>query len=83
MALVSVFALAAMLGPALRRTPHDSFPLSTYPMFSSLIEPVATVQLAVGLDSDRNDITLSPELIAGTDEVIVAGSTLRQAKRNN
>ncbi len=81
MAIVTLVAVAAMIGPVLRQPPRDSFPLSTYPMFSSLIEPITAIDLAVGIDTNGDDVRLSPELIAGTDEVIIAGSTLRQAVR--
>jgi hypothetical protein len=81
MAIVSLVAIAAVIGPILRQPPQDSFPLSTYPMFSSLIEPVTAIDLAVGVDTNGADVRLSPELIAGTDEVIIAGSTLRQSVR--
>ncbi|MEZ5280033.1 MAG: hypothetical protein R2770_06140 [Acidimicrobiales bacterium] len=73
--------LAAVWLPVVRSPPRDSFPLSTYPMFSSLLETVSDVDLVVGVDRSGSEIRLSPQLIAGTDEVIVAGSTVRQAVR--
>ena len=82
MTAVTVAAAVAMLLPPLRDPPRDSFPLSTYPMFSWVVEPVRWVDLAVGLDVAGADVTLDPDAIGGTDEVIVAGSTVRQAVRN-
>lgn len=83
MAAITLAIAAAMLVPVLRRPPSDSFPLSTYPMFSSVIEPVRWVDLAVGIDVSGADVILDPEAIGGTDEVIVAGSTVRQAVRDD
>jgi hypothetical protein len=76
---VVVLVAAAVLWPVVRRPPQDSFPLSTYPMFSFQLEPVADVDLVVGLDAEGRDVRLSPESIAGTDEVIQAGAAVAQA----
>lgn len=77
--LVTFAAVLVLASPALLPDRRDSFPLSTFPMFSSLIEPVVEIDYAVGLDRDGNDATLDPETIAGTDEIIIAGSILSQA----
>jgi hypothetical protein len=78
---VGVIVLFAMWSPVLRSATNDSFPLTTYPMFSSLVDPVSPVDVAVGRTASGTDVTLSPQLIAGTDEVIVAGSIITQAVR--
>ena len=57
----------------------DSFPHSTYPMFSYAREPIADIDVVRGRRADGTTVTLSPELIAGTVEVIVAGSIVRQS----
>ena len=80
-ALVTVALVSLTVWPVLRRPPVDSFPHSTYPMFSENRSPVADIDLVVGFDDGDRKVTLSPELIAGTEEVIVAGSVVRQAVR--
>ena len=50
-------------------------------MFSSLIDPVVSIDVVVGIDVEGRVITLDPETIAGTDEIIVAGSIVSQAVR--
>jgi len=77
--LVLLVVAAAVLWPVIRRPPQDSFPLSTYPMFSFPLEPVAEMDLVVGVDADGDDVRLSPESIAGTDEVIQAGGAVARA----
>jgi hypothetical protein len=77
-AMLVVVAIA-VLWPAVRRPPQDSFPLSTYPMFSFPLDPVADIDLVVGVDAAGADIRLSPESIAGTDEVIQAGGAVARA----
>jgi hypothetical protein len=57
----------------------DGFPLSTYPMFTHdpgrVVEHPTVVAVSPRSDVDR----LSPETIAGTDQVIQAGVSVRQA----
>ena len=78
---LSVALVAIVIWPVVRRPPRDSFPHSTYPMFSENRAPVADIEVVVGRTLDGRDITLSPELIAGTEEVIVAGSLVRTSVR--
>ena len=51
-------------------------------MFSENRPPIADIELVVGIGANGADVTLTPELIAGTEEVIVAGSLVRSAVRN-
>ena len=81
-ASVTVAMVVIVASPAFRQPPKDSFPLSTFPMFSFLIDPVVSIDYAVGIDSAGNDVTLDPATIAGTDEVIVAGSIVAQAVKS-
>lgn len=76
---VMVAVVAAVLWPVVRQPPRDSFPLSTYPMFSSPKEPVVDIDVAVGVRTDGSARRLGPELIADTDEVIQAGALVRRA----
>jgi hypothetical protein len=58
---------------------HDSFPLSTFPMFSTRRTTTEQVDTAVGLRADGSVERLSPERIGGTDEVILAAATVTNA----
>ena len=66
----SVLAVLAVLSPALHE--RDSYPLSTYPMFSQDRGRVATIPTAVGFRADGSRNRRSPALIAGGIEVIPA-----------
>jgi hypothetical protein len=79
--IVTVVTIVAVLSPLARTPSTDSFPLSNYPMFSNNREPTADIALAVGVAPSGATTSLSPELISGTVEVIVAGSILSQAVR--
>lgn len=70
---------AAVLWPVVRQPPRDSFPLSTYPMFSFPRQPVVDIDVVMGVTADGDDVRLGPELIADTDEVIQAGALVRRA----
>jgi hypothetical protein len=57
----------------------DGFPLSTYPMFGRDPGRVVELPTVVARAPDGEVERLSPETIAGTDQVIQAGVTVRQA----
>ncbi|NLE47344.1 MAG: hypothetical protein GX614_02960 [Sandaracinaceae bacterium] len=80
---VSIGALffGAMVSPLFKDPPRDSFPLSDYPMFSSVRE-AAFLQIAVGVDGDGTEHRLPPFIIANR-EVMQAAQTLRRAVRQN
>jgi hypothetical protein len=82
--VVSGVMVAAVAVPGLRTLLEggeapDGFPLSTYPMFAR--DPGRVVELAtvVAVRPGGQVARLSPQLIAGTDQVIQAGETVRQA----
>jgi hypothetical protein len=76
--LVLVATALVVAWPALRQPPTDGFPLSTYPMFATDRGAVSVVATAVGR-TDRGDVVrLSPELLAGTDEPMMAIATARR-----
>ena len=58
---------------------RDSFPLSTYPMFSTRRSTSETVDTAVAVDADGAIHRLGPQRIAGTDEIILATATVSGA----
>lgn len=76
---LAVILVCVTVWPVLRQPPRDSFPHSTYPMFSENRPPIADIDLVVGVTRAGDRRTLSPELIAGTEEVIVAGSLVRRS----
>jgi hypothetical protein len=78
--LVSGLAVALVLWPLVRPDQRDSFPLSTYSMFSFPQDEVTELPSAVAV-VDGEPVRLSPELIGGTEEVIVAFHTVRRAIR--
>ena len=80
---VSCAAVAAVAVPGVRllasSNAPDGFPMSTYPMFAH--DPGRVVELAtVVVITPSGDVErLSPEKIAGSDQVIQAGVTVRHA----
>lgn len=63
----------------LRSPADDSFPLSTYPMFSLARPAETTVSSAVGFDASNERVILSPRIVGGTAEVIQAAATVSRA----
>jgi hypothetical protein len=64
---------------------RDSYPVSNLPMFAwprTRAEPVVTAVAATGEGDDLRVWRLGPRRLAGTDEVISAGATLRRAVAN-
>lgn len=74
---MAVVALAAVFAPVVRD--RDDFPLSTYPMFSYNRGRVSDLDTAVGVDVDGRRLRLSPEVIAGGGEVILAAETVSKS----
>ncbi len=77
--LVSFVFVALTLWPALRDPPTDSFPLSTYPMFSS-VRKTGWVHVVVGYDAAGDEHKIPPPLVANF-EVMQAAETIRRAIR--
>ncbi len=77
--VVTALAVAAVLSPLSRSPSEDSFPLSTYPMFASPRGGEQELTVARGVGPDGRVVRLSPEAIAGTDEVIQASGAVRRA----
>ncbi len=76
---VSVLFAAAVLSPLVRSPPRDSYPLSNYPMFSGRLNAVNDVRTAVGRDAAGERELLSPLLISGSDEAMMAVQTVGDA----
>lgn len=79
--LVSAGVLAAMCYPFTWPLSRDSFPLSSYPMFSRPFpEPTVTIQYALGLEPGGKRHHLAPKLVAN-GEVLQARAVLSRAVR--
>ncbi|HUP76479.1 MAG TPA: hypothetical protein VM282_25820 [Acidimicrobiales bacterium] len=74
--VVSVAALALVFSPVLRPSQRDSYPLSTYPMFSYDRGRESALPTAVGVTDDGRIRRLSPELISGGYEPVRAFATV-------
>jgi hypothetical protein len=72
-----VAVLAAVISPALRN--HDSFPLSTYPMYAGTRGRAVSIATAVGVDAAGRTHYLSLSSIADTDDPLIAESAVRRA----
>ena len=80
---VSAVLLAAVLSPGLRNAQDprtDSFPLSTYPMFSYDKPRTATVTSAVAQGPDGLEVPLAPKFV-GTSETMQALRTIASLDR--
>jgi hypothetical protein len=77
--LVFAGVLVAVLSPLV--TSHDSFPLSTYPMYAGVGPRLDHFLTVVGVDASGTTRTLSLSTIARTDDPLIAESLLDQAVR--
>src|SRR3954453_15901413 len=78
-AIITVVVVLVVVSPALRPPPRDGYPLSDSPMFAADVGRTAVVDTARGVRADGSTVTLSPRLVTGTDEVILAVSTVINA----
>ena len=77
-----VAMLVAMLGPPLLWPSHDSYPLSTYPMFAADRGRTSAVTAVVGIGADGEVHRLSAREVTGTDEVMLAIEQVARAVRD-
>jgi hypothetical protein len=75
--IATLVVVVAMVAPALGPRPSDGFPFSTYPMFAADRGSRTTVSTAVGRTVSDQLVRLSPRLLAGADEPILAVRTAR------
>lgn len=78
--LVTVAVALAVVAPAVLPTASDGFPISTYPMFTSERGRVMALDTVVLVDGDQRE-RLSPVVIGGTDEIVLAAVTVTNAIR--
>ena len=76
-ALATGAVVVALLVPVVRD--HDSFPLSTYPMYSQARSDRVALPTAVGVDADGGTSRLSLGLIGDSDDPLVVAGELRAA----
>ena len=79
--VAALVAAAVVLSPLLRSPTNDTYPLSTYPMFAGDRGAVHQMATAVAIEGDGSASRLSPELIAGTGEAVLASVTVTRAIR--
>lgn len=80
--VVSAALVVAVLHPAVLLVVddrHDDFPLSSYPMFTRDRGRTVQVATVVAVDGSGDVHRLSPEEIAGTDQVMLAVTAVQQA----
>jgi hypothetical protein len=69
--------IAAVVSPTVRD--HDSFPLSTYPIYATAREDVVSISTAVGIDAAGRVRRLDMATIADTDDPLIAESLVDHA----
>lgn len=78
--LVSVVVVAAVMAPVLGPPRADSFPISSYPMFSGRQSAEVYLPRVVGLTPTGDRVVMGPRML-GTDEIVQAFETVRVAIR--
>jgi hypothetical protein len=76
--LVTAAVALVVLAPAAWPSADDGFPISTYPMFTAERGGVITIDTAVFVSGGHLE-RLSPEVIGGTDEIVLAAVTVTNA----
>ncbi|MFO0692110.1 MAG: hypothetical protein U0230_01005 [Polyangiales bacterium] len=71
--------LAAATAPLFRPLGEDSFPFSTYPMFSAELPRIVSVTHAVGVDAEGRRTPLDPLVASGNREVLQTQAILERA----
>jgi hypothetical protein len=74
---VTLLVLVAVVSPALRD--HDSFPLSTYPMYAGTRPDTVSLATAAGIDATGERTRLSLRAIARTDDPLIGQATVERA----
>lgn len=75
--VATVAVIVAMVTPVI--LDRDSFPLSTYPMYSRARSVAVTIPTAVGVDGDGSEHRLSLDLIGASDDPLIVAGELRTA----
>jgi hypothetical protein len=75
--VATVAVVGAMVAPVV--LDRDSFPLSTYPMYSRARPSEVAIVTAVGIDADGGEHRLSLGVIGASDDPLVVAGELRAA----
>jgi hypothetical protein len=75
--LLAAAAILAVVSPTIRE--HDSFPLSTYPVYASVRPRSATFATAFGENADGSEHRLAMSVIAATDDPLIAAGRVADA----
>ncbi len=77
--LATIAFAVILLAPAV----HDQqgVPLSSYPMYASVRPGMVSFVVPVGIDVDRQALTLSPTTVASTSDPLIAEAYLRDQIR--
>ena len=75
--IATAVIVGTVVSPALRD--HDSFPLSTYPVYASARGSTVTLSTAIGVDASGGTRRLSLAIIARTDDPLIAESLVDDA----
>jgi hypothetical protein len=78
--VVTLGVALAVAAPAVLPGASDGFPISTYPMFTSDRDRVIDLDTVVLVEGEERD-RLSPEVIGGTDEIVLAAVIVGDAVR--
>ena len=76
-AVLAAAVIVAVVSPAIRD--HDSFPLSTYPVYATVRPRTATFATAFGESDDGTERRLPMSVIAATDDPLIAASRVADA----
>jgi hypothetical protein len=76
---VTAVIVAVLVSPTLRD--RDSFPLSTYPMYANVRSEAEDFIVVTALDQAGNQRALSMQIVAQTDDPLIARGVLDNAVR--
>lgn len=79
--LLTLAVVGALVAPVVAN--HDSFPLSTYPMYSRTRPAEVDIVTGVGISPSGREVALSMRTLADTDDPLIAESRLRTAARTD
>ncbi len=64
---ISIALVGAVLSPMIGEVPKDSFPLSTFPMFSHKRPATVEIDHVVAIDDNHDVHVVPPQLVAGSE----------------
>lgn len=82
--VVSALLLGAVVYPLQTEPPRDSFPLSTFPMFSKSRPAFITIGHVVGVGADGQTLPIPPDLVASGEVLqakVAIHNTIQRGRR--